>query len=67
MPGDVAVVGFDDVEAARTSNPPLTTVSQPMADIGRRMAELLLQQLADPELDPVHEVLPTTLVVRDSA
>lgn len=67
VPGDVAVVGFDDVEAARTSNPPLTTVSQPMADIGRRMAELLLQQLADPELDPVHEVLPTTLVIRDSA
>ncbi len=67
VPGDVAVVGFDDVEAARTSSPPLTTVSQPMADIGRRMAELLLQQLGDPELDPVHEVLPTTLVVRASA
>ncbi|MGD9956672.1 MAG: LacI family DNA-binding transcriptional regulator [Candidatus Nanopelagicales bacterium] len=67
VPDDVAIVGFDDVEAARTSTPPLTTVSQPMADIGRRMAELLLAQLADPELAPVHEVLPTTLVVRDSA
>jgi DNA-binding LacI/PurR family transcriptional regulator len=67
VPGDVAVVGFDDVEAARTSSPPLTTVAQPMADIGRRMAELLLLQLADPEAERVHEVLPTTLVVRDSA
>ena len=67
VPGDVAVVGFDDVEAARTSSPPLTTVAQPMADIGRRMAELLLLQLADTEAERVHEVLPTTLVVRDSA
>ena len=67
VPGDVAVVGFDDVEAARTSTPSLTTVSQPMADIGRRMAELLLVQLADADHEPVHEVLPTTLVVRDSA
>lgn len=67
VPSDVAVVGFDNVEAARTSSPPLTTVAQPMADIGRRMAELLLTQLADTERAPIHEVLPTTLVVRDSA
>jgi DNA-binding LacI/PurR family transcriptional regulator len=67
VPADVAVVGFDDVEAARTSSPSLTTVAQPMADIGRRMAELLLTQLADTELAPIHEVLPTTMVVRDSA
>lgn len=68
VPDDVALVGFDDVDAARTSTPSLTTVAQPMSDIGRRMAELLLQQLKDGTDDgPVHEVLPTTLVVRDSA
>jgi len=67
VPGDVAVVGFDDADAARSSAPALTTVAQPMADIGRRMAELLLQQLRDGDEPPVHDVLPTTLVIRDSA
>jgi DNA-binding LacI/PurR family transcriptional regulator len=67
VPDDVAVVGFDDADAARASTPGLTTVAQPMADIGRRMAELLLQQLASPDTDPVHEVLATRLVERGSA
>ncbi len=66
VPDDVAVVGFDDVPSAATSRPPLTTVRQEIELMGRRMARLLLDRL-DGRTEPVQEVLPTTLVVRDSS
>ena len=61
VPDDVAVVGFDDIEAASHASPPLTTVAQ---DVERAsaaaMAELLLEQLGGAEPSPVREViLPT--------
>ena len=62
----VSVVGFDDVPAAATSRPPLTTVRQEIQLMGRRMARLLLDRL-DGQTDPVQEVLPTTLVVRETS
>lgn len=65
VPDDVAVVGFDDVPAAATASPPLTTVRQEIELMGRRMARLLLDRL-DGRTEPVQEVLPTRLVVRDS-
>jgi DNA-binding LacI/PurR family transcriptional regulator len=66
VPDDVAVVGFDDVELARHTEPPLTTIHQPVADAIRIMTEMLIRQiLGGPAEDPV--VLPTTLVARDSA
>jgi DNA-binding LacI/PurR family transcriptional regulator len=65
VPGDVSVVGFDDIpEAARTS-PPLTTVHQPHVDKGRVATRLLLDQLAGRRA--ASRVLPTRLVVRGSA
>jgi DNA-binding LacI/PurR family transcriptional regulator len=66
VPDDVAVIGFDDADFARYTDPPLTTVRQPIIDIGREMVRLLLR-LADGE--PVEHalILPTHLVVRDSA
>ncbi|MFF5079515.1 LacI family DNA-binding transcriptional regulator [Actinoplanes sp. NPDC000266] len=67
VPGDVAVIGFDDFEISRYSDPPLTTVRQPIADMGRTMARQLLGLInGDPGL-PDAVVLPTELVVRDSA
>lgn len=66
VPQDVAVVGFDDVPAAATSSPPLTTVRQEIELMGRRMARLLLDRL-DGRSEPVQEVLPTRLVVRGSS
>jgi DNA-binding LacI/PurR family transcriptional regulator len=66
MPGDVAVVGFDDVYAALSTNPPLTTVRQPRFKMGARAAEILISQLISGNLSSVHEVLPVELVVRDS-
>jgi DNA-binding LacI/PurR family transcriptional regulator len=65
VPDDVAVVGFDDSELARSADPPLTTVRQPIELLGARMAALLLDQL-DRGAPPTGEVLRTDLVVRDS-
>lgn len=67
VPDDVAVVGFDDSELARGSEPPLTTVHQPIEQLGREATALLLGQLADPEAEPEHHVLATELVIRQSA
>jgi DNA-binding LacI/PurR family transcriptional regulator len=66
VPEDVAVVGFDDIDAARYSDPPLATVRQPSLEVGREMATLILRITGgDPAPEPV--ILPTELVVRESA
>jgi DNA-binding LacI/PurR family transcriptional regulator len=65
VPDDVAVVGFDDLREAELTVPQLTTVRQPVADLGRTMAQLLLQRVAGE--DPPHAtVLPVEVVKRDS-
>jgi DNA-binding LacI/PurR family transcriptional regulator len=65
VPDDVSVVGFDDIELARHTEPPLTTIHQPIVAQARMMTELLLTQIGgDPVSDPV--VLPTELVERES-
>ncbi|MGK5740006.1 LacI family DNA-binding transcriptional regulator [Micromonospora sp. URMC 103] len=68
VPGDVAIVGFDDVDAATIVNPPLTTVRNPAYDIGRTAGELLLSRM-DGRYDGTGRtvVLPCPLVVRESA
>jgi DNA-binding LacI/PurR family transcriptional regulator len=67
IPEDVAVVGFDDTPIAVAVEPPLTTVRQPIASMGREMARLLLARLDDPGHVPTHVVFPTELVVRASS
>lgn len=66
VPHDVAVVGYDDSPVATAFAPELTTVAQPSETMGRMMAELLLALLRGEEPDPP-ELLPTTLVRRDTA
>ena len=65
VPGDVAVVGFDDSELAVSADPPLTSVRQPIEQMGREMAAALLAQLGGAPATGV--VLPTELVVRRSS
>jgi DNA-binding LacI/PurR family transcriptional regulator len=67
VPADVAVIGFDDFEISRLSDPPLTTVRQPIGDIGRTMARQMLALVDDLPDVPDAVVLPTELVVRASA
>jgi DNA-binding LacI/PurR family transcriptional regulator len=64
VPGDVAVVGFDDLPFAQRTDPPLTTVHQPVRDLGREMARMLIALMAGEHPSPL--ILPTHLVVRGS-
>ena len=66
VPGQVAVVGFDDSPAALASEIPLTTVRQPSVEQGERMARILLG-LLDGETMPRRHIMPTEVVVRESA
>jgi LacI family transcriptional regulator len=66
VPGGVAITGFDDIYPSRMTDPPLTTVSQPLRELGRRATHRLLDRVGSGPLPPVAEVLPTHLVVRGS-
>ncbi|MEU9627412.1 LacI family DNA-binding transcriptional regulator [Streptomyces luteogriseus] len=65
VPGDVAVVGFDDLTVAQVADPPLTTVHQPITALGREMARMLVTLINGQ--DPTPLILPTRLVTRSSA
>ena len=66
VPEDIAVVGFDDIPAAATSKPPLTTVRQPIQRTGGLAAEMLIDMIEHPDPQPRRIVLPTELVIRSS-
>ena len=66
-PDDVAVMGFDDISVAAQIEPPLTTVAQPMRELGETAARLLLRRLANPRESVPGVLLPHRLVVRQSA
>ncbi|MFG1653737.1 LacI family DNA-binding transcriptional regulator [Micromonospora sp. NPDC049275] len=66
VPEDVAVIGFDDIETAAYTEPPLTTVRQPIVELGRRMTQQLLRLAAGETIEPA-VMLPTELIRRASA
>lgn len=66
IPEDVAIVGFDDMPWAVSLNPPLTTVAQPVLEIGYHAARLLLERIENPDLPARTVVLDTQLIVRAS-
>jgi DNA-binding LacI/PurR family transcriptional regulator len=67
VPEDVAVVGFEDSPLAGQTDPPLTTVHQPVEEMGRQMARLLVATIRGEPVDPPYVVLETHLVRRESA
>ena len=67
VPGDVAVIGFDDSPSAPYTDPPLTTVRQPVEAMARQMTEMLLSQISTGDHSQQHVVVSTELVVRSSA
>ncbi|MGA2728724.1 MAG: LacI family DNA-binding transcriptional regulator [Terracidiphilus sp.] len=67
VPSDVSVVGFDDILSAAYSTPSLTTVRQPLFEMGKRGAEVLLDRIANREKEyPAEIVVAPELVVRES-
>ena len=67
VPGDVSVVGFDDIPEAEFFGPPLTTVRQEFAELGRRALRLLVLKIAGGHADGPQPPVGTELVVRASA
>jgi len=65
VPDDLSVVGFDDVPAAEWTNPPLTTVRQPIVEKGRLAARMLIQRMRGEAVESPAP-LRTTLVIRNS-
>jgi LacI family transcriptional regulator len=65
-PGDVSVIGFNDMRFANRFNPPLTTIRLPHYEIGAAAADLLLERLQDPTAQARQLMLEPTLVVRAS-
>lgn len=67
VPDDVSVVGYDDPISAQLVYPPLTTVRQPLYDMGRRAAERLMRLVwGEDKRESIREMLPTRLIVRQS-
>ncbi len=66
VPEDLSVIGFDNVPEAALASPSLTTVEQPIHDMGRRAISLLIKLIQDEPVDITHITLPTRLVVRQS-
>jgi LacI family transcriptional regulator len=66
VPEDLSIVGFDDVEPATIVTPTLTTVRQPLAEMGRTAVSLLMRLLERQRFETLHLELGTRLVVRES-
>lgn len=66
VPADLSVVGFDDIRFAAHVDPPLTTIAQPMREIGEGTVRLLLEILRGDGIEPVSITLPHELTIRAS-
>lgn len=66
VPDDVSVVGFDDLPGSRWCSPPMTTVRQPLTELGRMATEMALRMVGGEAIDGPRVELATELVVRDS-
>ncbi|HID90260.1 MAG TPA: LacI family transcriptional regulator [Anaerolineae bacterium] len=64
---DIAVVGFDDIPTAQSLRPPLTSLRQPIAEVGRRVVEMLLSLIQGEEPPERRVLLPPRLIVRASS
>ncbi|MFW5892981.1 MAG: LacI family DNA-binding transcriptional regulator [Bacillota bacterium] len=67
IPEDVALIGFNDIDVAKTTHPPLTTIHVPSRHMGEEALRSLLLRIEDPKRPTVKKVVPTTLKKRQSA
>lgn len=66
VPDDVSIVGYDDIELAAYTSPPLTSIAQPKRKLGVMAAKTLIQRIENPDTPPAIKTLKSTLVVRHS-
>jgi DNA-binding LacI/PurR family transcriptional regulator len=67
IPGDLSVVGYDDIPAARHLSPPLTTVRSPLPDTARAAVDLIIELIKDRNTQRRHVVVPVGMIIRESA
>jgi DNA-binding LacI/PurR family transcriptional regulator len=67
IPDDIALVAYDDTPAAAYADPPLTTIHQPMQEVGKVAVQLLLRMIEDPDIERKETLLRPYLVRRASA
>ena len=66
VPDDISIIGFDDIQSAQWSAPTLSTMHQPIQEIGTKVAEMLIEQILTGTLAESSKLLPATLVIRQS-
>ena len=66
VPEDISIIGFDDIQIAQWTAPTLTTMHQPIHEIGMKVAEMLIEQIQTGSLSQSSILLPATLVIRQS-
>ncbi|MEO8395219.1 MAG: substrate-binding domain-containing protein, partial [Chloroflexota bacterium] len=66
IPDDISIIGFDDVPQASYVYPKLTTIRQPLEQMGKVAVKMLLEQIEDPSRPPQRITLATELIIRDS-
>ena len=66
IPSDIALMGITNIEATAYSTPPLTTISLPLVELGKKAADLLIARLNGMATLPERILYPTELIVRTS-
>jgi LacI family transcriptional regulator len=66
VPKDISIIGFDDIQMAAYTNPPLTTIAQQKLELGKRGAEMLMERIHETELPKRNEVIDPIFIKRSS-
>ncbi|WDU84572.1 substrate-binding domain-containing protein [Caloramator sp. Dgby_cultured_2] len=66
IPSDISIIGFDDIEISTMVTPTLTTIAQPMYELGQQAAKLIIKRIKDPNFIPENILLKHQLVIRES-
>lgn len=66
VPQDISVIGFDNINVAQYSHPPLTTIEQPIFEMGKAAAELLLAKINNKQVTSQGRIFPVKIIERDS-
>jgi DNA-binding LacI/PurR family transcriptional regulator len=66
VPEDIAVIGFDDSPTAYATRPPLSSIRQPIEELGREAVNILMQEMDAPSAEPRQVIFATELIVRES-
>ena len=66
VPEELTLIGFDGIGITAFTNPPLTTMRQPLFDMGYTAAEILFSKIKDPEQPPEYRIFPVELIERKS-